>query len=338
MSAAQDIKHDAAEFRKALGSFATGVTIVTTRAPDGQALGLTVNSFNSVSLAPPLVLWSLANNSRNLAAFQSTEHWAVHVLAAHQDVLSGRFARAGEDKFAGIDCEIGLGDVPLLPGCSARFECRTTFQYEGGDHTIFVGEVLRFDCGDAPPLVFHGGRYAHATKRDSSNVVPRSAEATKRDSSNVVPRSAEVSGSFSEDFLGYLLGRAHFRFYARIRPLLAQEQLSDEQFFVLSALTLRRSVSVASLGQGLAGILEAEAQDALASLVQRGLVQPLAGDASAYELATSGAACALRVISAAKAVESEVLEKLGVADSPALKLLLGRLLTVIDPDAVKLWG
>jgi 3-hydroxy-9,10-secoandrosta-1,3,5(10)-triene-9,17-dione monooxygenase reductase component len=323
VSAAQDIKHDAAEFRKALGSFATGVTIVTTRAPDGQALGLTVNSFNSVSLAPPLVLWSLANNSRNLAAFQSTEHWAVHVLAAHQDALSGRFARAGEDKFAGIDCETGLGDVPLLPGCSARFECRTTFQYEGGDHTIFVGEVLRFDCGDAPPLVFHGGRYAHATKRDSSNVVPR---------------SAEVSGSFSEDFLGYLLGRAHFRFYARIRPLLAQEQLSDEQFFVLSALTLRRSVSVASLGQGLAGILEAEAQDALASLVQRGLVQPLAGDASAYELTTSGAACALRVISAAKAVESEVLEKLGVADSPALKLLLGRLLTVIDPDAVKLWG
>lgn len=314
---------NAADFRRALGSFATGVTIVTTRGTDGQPLGLTVNSFNSVSLDPPLVLWSLANNSRNLEAFRKAGHWAVHVLATQQEALSSRFARAGEDKFAGVDCDVGVGDTPLLPDCTARFQCRTTFQYEGGDHTIFVGEVLDFDVSDAPPLVFHGGQYAHATRRD------RAAAA---------PRSAEIAGSFSEDFLGYLLGRAHFRFYARIRPLLAQAQLSDEQFFVLSTLTLKRVVSGANLGRGLAGILEEAMQDALASLVERGLVRVTSDDAALYELTDSGAACAVQVISAAKAVESEVLAKLGPADTPALKLLLGRLLTMIDPDAVALWS
>lgn len=314
---------DAAGFRRALGSFATGVTIITTRADDGQPLGLTVNSFNSVSLDPPLVLWSLANNSRNLEAFRRAEHWAVHVLATQQEALSGRFARASEDKFAGIDLDEGIGATPLLRDCTARFQCKTMFQYEGGDHVIFVGEVLSYDFTESAPLVFHGGRYAHATRRD-----PPGAQ----------PRSAEIAGSFSDDFLGYLLGRAHFRFYARIRPLLAQEHLDDEQFFVLSSLTLKRTVSADSLGQGLAGILETAAVDALSSLVARGLVRAISEDADAFELTEAGAACAIRVISAAKSVESEVLEKLGAADSPALKVLLNHLLAVIDPDAVALWS
>src|SRR5437660_10933883 len=99
---------DAGEFRRALGSFATGVTIITTRAPDGAPLGLTVNSFNSVSLNPPLVLWSLANNSLSLAAFRAAPVWAVHVLAADQEDLSSRFARRGENKFAGLELDRGV--------------------------------------------------------------------------------------------------------------------------------------------------------------------------------------------------------------------------------------
>src|SRR5512143_589785 len=118
---------DPLEFRKALGSFATGVTIITTRAEDGTPIGLTVNSFNSVSLNPPLVLWSLAETSLSLPIFRAATHWAVHVLASDQEDLSGRFARRGENKFAGLDVDEGLGGVPLLKGCAARFQCRTAF-------------------------------------------------------------------------------------------------------------------------------------------------------------------------------------------------------------------
>ena len=104
---------DAMEFRKALGTFATGVTIITARAADGAPIGLTANSFNSVSLDPPLVLWSLANNAMSFDAFRAATHWAVHVLGSDQEDLSGRFARRGEDKFAGLEFDEGEGGVQV---------------------------------------------------------------------------------------------------------------------------------------------------------------------------------------------------------------------------------
>src|SRR4249919_2131388 len=109
---------DAREFRGALGAFTTGVTIVTTRDDGGHDVGLTVNSFNSVSLEPPLVLWSLARNAASLPAFVAAEHFAVHILAADQEPLSNRFAQRGADKFAGLELARGEGGVPLLPGCA----------------------------------------------------------------------------------------------------------------------------------------------------------------------------------------------------------------------------
>jgi 3-hydroxy-9,10-secoandrosta-1,3,5(10)-triene-9,17-dione monooxygenase reductase component len=150
---------DARSFRSALGSFVTGVTIVTTRDPDDADVGLTANSFNSVSLEPPMVLWSLALNSTHLPAFRNATWWAVHILASSQETLSARFASKGADKFAGLTVARGPGDIPLLEGCAARFICRTAFEYEGGDHAIFVGEVLSFDRAGHPPLVYHQGRY-----------------------------------------------------------------------------------------------------------------------------------------------------------------------------------
>ena len=142
-----DLAFEPAAFRKALGSFATGVTIVTTCA-DGERFGVTANSFNSVSLDPPLVLWSLAKSAASHAAFAAAPGFAVHILAADQQDLSNRFARKGADKFAGLSLESGRAGVPLLAGCAARFECRTTYQYEGGDHIIFVGEVIDFSDSD----------------------------------------------------------------------------------------------------------------------------------------------------------------------------------------------
>ncbi|TXH05965.1 MAG: flavin reductase [Nevskiaceae bacterium] len=156
---------DAREFRNALGSFATGVTIITARAADGAPVGITANSFSSVSLDPPMVLWSLAKSARSLAVFEQAAHWAVHVLGAGQEALSARFARSGTDKFAGLDAGIGIAGLPLLEGCAARFQCQLAHVYEGGDHLIFVGRVLQFERSEQPPLAFHRGGYADIAPR-----------------------------------------------------------------------------------------------------------------------------------------------------------------------------
>lgn len=311
---------DAAAFRQALGSFATGVTIITTRDAAGEPVGLTVNSFNSVSLNPPLVLWSLAETSNSLPIFRAASHWAVHVLSSDQEALSGRFARRGENKFAGAELEPGVGDVPLLRGCSARFQCRTAFQYEGGDHVIFVGEVVAFDRADVAPLVFHAGRYAHATRREAADSTPR---------------HAWLEGSFNEGFLGYLLGRSHLEFFSRIRPLLAQEQLADVEFYLLSTLTLKQRLAAEDVAEALKGVPEGPREQALNNLHARGLLQMESDGAS--RLTSEGRACALRLISAAKAVESQVIEQIGAAEAAALKSLLNRLLHVLDPQVESLW-
>ncbi len=168
----EDRETRARRFRSALGVFATGVTIVTTRDAEGRDVGLTANSFNSVSLDPPMVLWSLAKNSRSLPAFIEASHFAVHVLAANQEELSLRFATRGAEKFSGLDVERSAGQVPLLKGCSARFVCRTAFRHEAGDHLIFVGEVEAFDHSDLAELLFHRGRYSLAVPKPSSPVPP----------------------------------------------------------------------------------------------------------------------------------------------------------------------
>ncbi len=320
-----DAPFDARDFRQALGSFATGVTIITTRAPDGEPLGLTVSSFNSVSLQPPLVLWSLAESSFCLPVFKTARNWAVHVLSSEQEALSTRFASSGTDKFNGVEIEDGLGGIPLLRNCTARFQCETAFQYQGGDHLIFVGEVKAFDRDPRAPLVFHGGRYAHATQRDS--------RADK-------PRSPYLAGSFSDNFLGYLLGRSHFQFFGQIKPLLEAERLSDEEFYILSTLTLKPQMTDAQLDAGMAGVLDERSSTALASMVERGLVQRDAdaqGGPAHYQLTSAGRESALRLISAAKAVESQVIERLGSEESAVLKSLLHRMLDCIDPAAEKLW-
>ena len=118
---------DPQAFRTALGTFTTGVTIITTQAEDGSPIGITANSFNSVSLNPPLVLWSLAKSARSLPVFSSGKHWNVHVLSTEQEPLSGRFAMQGENKFEQIQLDNGISEAPLLQDCTARFQCRTAF-------------------------------------------------------------------------------------------------------------------------------------------------------------------------------------------------------------------
>jgi flavin reductase (DIM6/NTAB) family NADH-FMN oxidoreductase RutF len=148
------------EFRTALGMFATGVTIVTARTADGTLVGLTANSFNSVSMSPPLVLWSLSQSAASMPAFAAGSHYAINILSADQQELAQQFAAKGIDRFAGVSYQLGLAGAPLIDGAAATFECFNRSRYEEGDHVIFVGEVEH--CAHrtgTSPLLYHGGKF-----------------------------------------------------------------------------------------------------------------------------------------------------------------------------------
>lgn len=154
-------QQDPRAFRTALGRFATGVAVVTAIDPDGQPIGLTINSFSAVSLEPPLVLWCLDNSSKYLAAFNQASHHAITILAADQQDLSNRFATWPTDRFAGLHTVPGAGGAPVLPGGCASFQVINQTQVDGGDHTIYIGRVEQFeDHAERAPLLFHAGRYA----------------------------------------------------------------------------------------------------------------------------------------------------------------------------------
>ena len=217
---------DPREFRQVLGTFTTGVTIITARGEDGTPAGVTANSFNSVSMDPPLVLWSLAKKSNSLPTFSSASHWAVHILAHHQDGLSSHFARSvsGQEKFNGVQYETGLGNAPLLSECTARLQCRTTNIYDGGDHIILVGEVLTFDKCDTPPLVFQRGNYAIATSTAQPAVIP----------------SGEDPRNFGEESpIIYLLSTAYLHFSAKLRDAAERMNLNAIEHLILNALGAR---------------------------------------------------------------------------------------------------
>lgn len=145
--------------RAALGAFATGITVLTCRGVDGKPVGLTVNSFNSVSLDPPLIVWSLAADSPMLRDFEACTHYAVNVLTLDQLDLSQRFAAREDDKFRDLEVTEGAGGAPLIARCGAWFECRNETRHAGGDHILFLGRVERVAKGSGQPLVYHGGRY-----------------------------------------------------------------------------------------------------------------------------------------------------------------------------------
>ncbi|CAL8977614.1 p-hydroxyphenylacetate 3-hydroxylase, reductase component [Rhodoplanes serenus] len=159
----QDLPFDQTRFRRTLGRFPTGVAVVTGAGPDGAPLGITVSSFNSVSLDPPLILFSIARRANSFAAWQAARHYAVNVLGEDQEWLSDRFARPAADKWEGVTVTAGQHGMPVLPGCLAVLECEAYARHDGGDHEIFVGRVLGLtvdrDGPPRPPLVFFAGRY-----------------------------------------------------------------------------------------------------------------------------------------------------------------------------------
>ena len=306
-------------FRNALGAFATGVTVVSTRSAEGFDVGLTANSFNSVSLDPPMVLWSLAKSSRALPIFVGSPYFVIHVLAADQEEISTRFSRAGENKFADLDIERGIGDTPMLRGFSARFQCRTAFQYEGGDHVIFVGQVEAFDHTERKPLVFHAGQYALTVNKGREETTAEN--------------NPDPTSSFSQDFLIYLLGRAHHQMFLEIRKALERRGLSEDQWFVLSLLGVSDRRTLSELDRLLAYTGKRVTYNMLAGLAAADLIQ-LGG---AYDpqarasLTDNGRRVVIELVSVAKAAESGAERNLDPVDIRVLKRTLRTIIRDTDP-------
>jgi len=197
---------DPQAFRRALGNFATGVTVMTA-CHNGQRTGMTANSFNSVSLDPPLILWSIIKTSRSYAIFGQASHFAVNVLAMDQMALSNHFARYSEDKFEPIDAETAPCGAPLLKNCAARFVCEKYQCLDGGDHWIILGKVIDFDdCGRAP-LLYHQGAY--------SALLPHPQQLREK---RLTAEQAGVSDSRLHGNLYYLMAQAVRRYQADYQP------------------------------------------------------------------------------------------------------------------------
>jgi len=302
------------EFRSALGNFATGITVITAKdfGDDGY-VGITANSFNSVSINPPLVLWSCAKSVRSLPVYEAAEYYAVNILASDQIEVSNNFATQQPDKFASVDFAPGIGGVPLLQGCAAVFQCKQKMMYEGGDHIIFVGEVLEFECFEKPPLVFAKGTYALSQ--------PHPALQART--------SDEKIDTFVDNYCHYLLLMAAQKFENSFIPIINDAGLNSHyEWRVLAMLNDRNNQTADELAERTpakyAFVLEV-----LKGMVDTGLVREFqTNDLDHYALTDNGRQKAGQLLIAARTHESDALKNAGLPEADlkqSLKQLIGSL-------------
>ena len=307
---------DVRSLRNALGAFATGVTIVTTRAQAGD-IGLTANSFSSVSLNPPMVLWSLAKTSASIDAFRDTPHFAVHILSSEQEHLSSRFATKMADRFAGIDLDRGPDDIPMLADCTARFICRTAFQYEGGDHVIFVGEVVDFTHCKSAPLVFHGGRYGMLFQKEAAY--------------NTL---VETESGPSPNDLTFLLSRSYFRIRQDVFRQPGRHDWTELEYSVIRALGREDGLRLSQLQALNSDFGEVITPNAIEDLAARGLVRvdgPIGPESEIWMTQTSRQAV-IEIMALLSASEARVLEGFDPSEVQVLKQLLHRVGSTGTPN------
>lgn len=271
--AATETEIDPKAFRRALGNFATGVTIITAQAPEGTNVGVTASSFNSLSMDPPLILWSSMKDARSCAIFESASHFAVNILAADQMDMSNHFARQQEDKFAGIEWEEGVGGAPIFPNCAGRFQCETYDKLDGGDHWIFVGRVVAFDDFGRSPLCFHQGSYAM--------VLNHPATYPKTDTSK---SDQETDLGRMRDHGFFLMLRAVRAYQDRYQPKLETVGLSLIESRILLVLNELSGLSDEQLVLYLNAPIN-EARAAFDTLTDSGLVAP---EGAGYGLTDAG--------------------------------------------------
>lgn len=242
------------DFRNALSCFATGVTVVTARDSRWEPVGMTASSFNSVSVDPPLILWSVTKTARSAIAFKSAERFAVHVLAMDQTDLSNTFAKTGGDKFAGVTFADDSDGVPILPNTAARFDCQQWAVYEGGDHWIIVGEVLSFETAEREGLVFGGGTYSMAAP----------LAALRPDLHGGNPQDDVVG-----DMLQYQLSQAYHRMVVQFHDVVRSHGLSVDEWRIATVLFGPEPVSLTDLA-GTTYLEPVTLSDILAGLESRG--------------------------------------------------------------------
>lgn len=252
---------DPRQFRRALGNFASGVTIVTACGPDGHKVGVTANSFNSVSLEPPLILWSLDKRSSAWEVFQAASHFTVNLLASDQIALSNHFARPQEDKFAGIEYASGLGDAPVFAGCAGNFQCSHFQHIDGGDHWIMIGKVERYEDHGRAPLVYHQGGYAMVLPH------PRGRKPDESETS----QAGDLLNTRLGDNLFYLMIQAVNAYQASYAPKQLSTGLSTSEARMLMVLEDSAQLDLVALQREVA-MPTREIKEALANLQQKGLV------------------------------------------------------------------
>jgi len=308
-------------FRNALGQFATGVTIVTTIDDTGLPVGVTASSFNSVSLDPPLVLWSLSKNAKSMPAYQNSGGFNVHVLASHQMDLSNKFARSTEEKFENVEwspCEQGM---PILTEYAALFRCKTNFQYEGGDHIIFVGEVISYETNNLPVLVFHAGKYADA----------------KQKSVRVEPSSAGIDlglGQFSNDFLLYLLSRAHFQTSYPVRKECLSMGVSEPEYFCLSLLSMSGPISRKDIVSRLEHTGHHPDSEIFARLERKKYIESNSNDIS---ISKQGRKVFITILAQSKALEEQLIKHFSNDELLEANNFLKKLIKITGSDIPELW-
>ncbi|MBW2941371.1 flavin reductase family protein [Zhongshania aquimaris] len=310
-------------FRDALGHFATGVTIVTSSNKDGR-VGLTANSFNSVSLDPPLVLWSLSKTSNCLAAISESGYFAVHILAYDQIELSKSFAKKSTQKFDGLACDEGIGGSPLISGCSAVFQCKVLTQYEGGDHIIFVGEVLEYERSDKAPLLFHKGKF-------HSGEVLQISESPQLDSiANQV--------GFTEDFFPYLMARAHFQLNEPIKDVVKSSGIDEDDYFIILLLSIGEGRTIQNIARCLEHTNHHPTNEKIAEMHERGLITIKNGKSGdRIYLSSDGAQITEKLLAASKEVEKKLRSHFVSNEVDSLKSILKKVILRTDPGIPNLW-
>ena len=300
----ENFRFDPRAFRTALGQFATGVTVVTAADGQGGFVGTTASSFNSVSMDPPLILWSIDNGARSLPAYEQAAHFVVNVLAADQVQLSNHFARQQEDKFDSVDFELNAQAVPALRGCSAYFHCKTRYLYAGGDHTIIVGEVLQFDASGRDGLLFHQGRYSVS---DAHPVVAADADP-----------GTPLEESFAANYLHYLAGRCFHQLIDKLDQMLETQEVSQYEYRVLASFSGLRDADRATLAHYT--ILTPETlQPVLERLKNRGLLRQ---SREKFSLTEAGHDLLIPLMAIAKSNEADMLSTFSGEQAQQFKQML----------------
>lgn len=295
---------DSKALRQVFSQFPTGVTVITTRTAEGEPIGVTASSFNSVSVDPPLILWSIDKGAHSLEAFKNCQYFSINILSDQQILISNRFAGRGQDKFLGVDHQNGLGDCPLLPEALAQLQCKSWNIYEGGDHLIMVGEVVDYKITEnTRPLVFSQGSYSQA----SLHYDVLSTEKVE----------AGAQKEFLEDHLLYLLRAAYNQlskvFYERIGTVAG---VSPETWRIYACLACGEPLDLGTLGR-----LVMQPRSALLDTLNRMSPDVQFNEQTAH-LSPKGVEIAQKLIMVEKQFKKELSERVESGSYDAMKATL----------------